>query len=88
MPRKLLFSKDAAKFLERLDRPTFARFDAAIARLRQNDPVDATLDIKPLAGMSGHFRLRVGKYRMLYELREEGVLIYAYKVAPRGDVYK
>ena len=86
--RKILFSKDAAKFLERLDRPTFARFDAAIARLRQDEPEDPSLDVKPLVGMLGHFRLRVGKYRMLYELREEGVLIYAYKVAPRGDVYK
>ncbi|WP_366141588.1 hypothetical protein [uncultured Helicobacter sp.] len=32
--------------------------------------------------------MRIGKYRILYEIRDEEILIYAYDADSRGDVYK
>ena len=37
---------------------------------------------------ANHYRLRIGKYRFLYEVLESEILIYAYKADSRGDIYK
>jgi len=34
------------------------------------------------------FRLRVGKYRFIYEVFEDELLIYIEKGGSRGDIYK
>lgn len=51
-------------------------------------PFDNALDIKKLRNKKGHHRLRLGKYRILYEIIQEEILIYFYKADSRGDVYK
>ena len=43
-------------------------------------------DIKPLKGADGIFRLRIGKYRILYKY--VGDCLLAIKLGTRGDVYK
>jgi len=43
-------------------------------------------DIKPLFGRKGEYRLRVGKYRIIFFIENENV--YIVKVDTRGDVYK
>jgi len=43
-------------------------------------------DIKPLSGRKGEYRLRVGKYRILFFIKNEN--IYVVKVDTRGDIYK
>ena len=55
--------------------------------LTQN-PYRNNLDIAKLDGYEHHYRLRVGKYRLLYEIIESQILIYAYDIDSRGDVYK
>ncbi|MDE7196835.1 MAG: hypothetical protein K2N69_07445 [Helicobacter sp.] len=44
--------------------------------------------IVKLKGEENKYRLRLGKYRFLYEIIEEQILVYAYKANSRGDVYK
>ncbi len=34
------------------------------------------------------WRLRVGEYRIVYEVHEEEVLVVVVNVAPRGEVYR
>ena len=34
------------------------------------------------------WRLRIGEYRIVYEIREDEVLIVVVNVAPRGEVYR
>ena len=34
------------------------------------------------------WRLRVGEYRIVYEIHEEEVLVMVVNVAPRGEVYR
>jgi mRNA-degrading endonuclease RelE of RelBE toxin-antitoxin system len=38
-----------------------------------------------IKGMDG-YRLRVGGYRVLFDMSETGITVY--KIAPRGQVYK
>lgn len=55
--------------------------------LAQN-PYKNTLDIQKLQGRDNRYRLRVGKYRILYEIIENQILIYAYDADSRGGIYK
>lgn len=34
------------------------------------------------------WRLRVGEYRVVYEIRERDVIVVVINVAPRGEVYR
>lgn len=34
------------------------------------------------------WRVRVGDYRIVYEVRDEDVLVIVVNVAPRGEVYR
>jgi mRNA-degrading endonuclease RelE of RelBE toxin-antitoxin system len=43
--------------------------------------------VKSLTGRPGEYRLRVGSWRVLFELAE-GDVIVVYRVAPRGSAYQ
>jgi mRNA interferase RelE/StbE len=38
--------------------------------------------------MGGLYRLRVGDYRIIYEIRDAVLLVLVTKVGHRGDVYR
>ena len=56
---------------------------ASINLLTQHPPVG---DIKPMQGMNGMYRLRCGKYRVIYGFCDGKLEIM--KVGARGDIYK
>ncbi len=86
-PFRLHLSRQAARALQQLDTPTRSRFARALDRLRQ-DPFDPTLDIRPLKGRPGLWRLRVGERRLLYSVDLVDRIVRVYVISPRGDVYK
>lgn len=51
------------------------------------DPFADNPNIKKLHGRPG-YRLRVGDWRIIYEVMNEEVVILVLKIAPRGEVYK
>ncbi|GAA0804683.1 type II toxin-antitoxin system RelE/ParE family toxin [Faecalicatena orotica] len=82
------YSKKAAKYINALDRPTKQRLKAGIEGLTQKPPVG---DIKLLQGFTdGRKRLRVGKYRIIYNYGSDGIIeiLYIINVDSRGDIYK
>ena len=83
----LSVSKDVKKFIASRDSKTRRKIINALEDLSK-DPSENTLDIKPMQGMTNHFRLRIGKYRFLYEIKNDSILIYVYHAGSRGDVYK
>ncbi|EGX7216047.1 type II toxin-antitoxin system RelE/ParE family toxin [Campylobacter upsaliensis] len=86
MPYNIEYHKDFIKFLKKhqdIQAKVFASFET----IAQN-PYEAKLDIKKLQGKANHYRLRISKYRFLYEVLENEILIYAYKADSRGDIYK
>lgn len=75
------------KFLLRCPAEVAIAFYQATLKLQVN-PYDSTLDIKPLAGFEKVWRLRIGKWRFLYEIMGNQLIIYFYDAGARGDIYK
>jgi len=74
----ILYSKPATKALERMDIYTRHRIRAAINKL-------PTGDIRKLQGHTVAYRLRVGDYRVLFDMDTEIIIT---NILPRGDAYK
>ena len=77
---EITYSKAAVKVINGLDRPTKERIKAAIEKIPEGD-------IKPMQGIRGSYRLRVGGWRILFSYPEDGIILIE-KVGPRGEVYK
>lgn len=82
------YSKKAAKYINMLDKPTKQRIKVGIEGLLENPPKG---DIKMLQGYSdGRKRLRIGKYRIIYNYGNSGKIeiLYIMNIDTRGDIYK
>ncbi|MEV0737062.1 type II toxin-antitoxin system RelE/ParE family toxin [Streptomyces sp. NPDC050549] len=69
-----------------------SRFDAmriltALTALG-DDPYRQDADVKKLTGPSGLYRLRVGNYRVAYQINDGELVILVVKVGDRRDVYR
>ena len=85
---EIRYSKTAAKAIKAMDSATKSRVRAGILGLTQKPPVG---DIKPLQGYhDGRYRLRVGKYRVIYKFGLEKALeiLHIIDIGSRGDIYK
>ena len=85
---KIKYSRDALKFLSKLDKKSIDRIRNAIAGLTFQPPVG---DIKTMQGYSdGRKRLRVGSWRIIYrhESEETVEIIFVIDIGNRGDIYK
>ena len=51
------------------------------------DPFASIANAKKLQGRSG-YRLRVGDWRVIYEINQDEVVIIVMKIAPRAEVYR
>jgi len=80
---KALLNREAQKQLDRLNDPTATRIADGIEGLECEPPEG---DIKPLKGSGNAFRLRIGDYRILYEVEDNHIKVF--KIAPRGEVYR
>lgn len=86
MSYAIKYAKQVEKFLDK-HKDLQPKVLSALEQIAQN-PFNNTLDIKKLQGEEHKYRLRIGKYRLLYEIIESQILIYAYKAQSRGDMYK
>ena len=81
------FVRSARKEFERL--PSKARNKVVDAlQLLAVNPYSELLNIKKLKGAEDVFRIRVGDYRVLYEIRNEKLIVVVIKVAHRSEVYR
>lgn len=79
----ILYSKSSLKFLKATDKPMRAKILSAIDGLTKVPPVG---DIKVLQGRDDEYRLRCGKYRILYTYNDNTLIIN--DIGSRGDIYK
>jgi mRNA interferase RelE/StbE len=83
------FSKSFTKGLDKLPDSVVERFYDDLKQIVNNPlPSNPTVDVKKLQGKKDHFRLRVGKYRFLFTIINDRILIYFYDLGSRGDIYK
>lgn len=78
------FARSAAKELKKLDRSAGKAVMSAIYRLASNPRPAAA---KKLVGRP-EWRLRVGDYRVIYDIYDSKLVILVLKVAHRRDVYR
>lgn len=60
---------------------------AALTAL-EDDPYGEDADVKKLTGPSGLYRLRVGTYRIAYQVLDGELVILVVKVGDRRDIYR
>ncbi len=75
----------AAKQIRNLDKVTQFRIGNAIDEL-QTDP--KSKKSKLLVGTKNIYRIRVGDYRIIYQIQKEVLLVIVVKIAHRKEVYR
>jgi mRNA interferase RelE/StbE len=78
-------SRRARRYYERVSTDIARRLDRALGSLEIN-PFGAG-DIKPLQGMTGTYRLRVGNLRIVYEVNRQARVVNVLHILPRGEAY-
>ena len=76
----------AARQLRTVPQPTALTILRALTPLG-DDPRRQDADIKKLAGYSDRYRLRVGDYRVIYEIADAQLIILIVGVGHRRDAY-
>ena len=82
------YTKDALKFLSKLDKKSVLRIREAINGLTFTPPVG---DIKLMKGYTDdRKRLRVGSWRIIYKygLEDSLEILFVIDIGNRGDIYK
>ena len=87
MKWKIDYSNSAKKYLKALSKPDRERIKSAVDKLRDGPYHRRDLDIKPLRA-SDNWRLRVGKYRVIFNIEDNKIHITIVEIGSRGDVYK
>jgi len=84
---RVVLSVSAKRFFEASSKALQGKLDRCLARLGV-DPRRHP-NIKPLRGrLTGHFRYRVGDYRVVYRIDEPGRLVVVLLIAHRREAYE
>jgi mRNA interferase RelE/StbE len=78
------FTTAAAREIRKLDPPIRRRIITALSAL-ESDP--RPVGVRKLTGYDNAWRVRIGDYRVLYEVIDSTVLVTVFRVAHRRDVY-
>jgi mRNA interferase RelE/StbE len=81
----ITFNRKAEKFLASLPRETRNRISAAIDSLADNPRPPGCLKLREHKPEG--WRIRVGKYRVLYQIHDRELLIWVFNVDLRDDAY-
>jgi mRNA interferase RelE/StbE len=83
---KIIFKKEASKSFDKLPRNVAKTIRSKLEAIAAN-PYAEHPNAKKLQGREG-YRLRVGDWRVIYEIQNEQLVILVLRVAPRGEVYR
>ena len=81
---EIRISEKAAKELDRIPEPIFTKIKEKIENLSRNPQPTST---KRLTAWPG-FKIRIGDYRMLYEIDRKHNRIIIYRIRHRKDAYR
>lgn len=85
MANTIQFTPAAAKQLEKLDAPVRRRIGAAIDGLVDNARPQGA---KKLQGSDDLWRIRIGDYRVIYQIHDRQLLVIIVTIGHRGDIYR
>ncbi|MCW3127160.1 MAG: addiction module toxin, RelE/StbE family [Bacteroidetes bacterium] len=84
MAYSLSFSKRAFKELEQIGEPFYSNIKQAIYGLTENPRPQG---VKKLKGRDG-YRIRVGNYRVIYNIFDKQLVVDVITIGNRKDVYE
>ena len=82
---RLIFRRSAVRDLRRIPKRDVARI---LSRIRALTTEPRPRGVEKLVGQQQRYRLRQGRYRIIYEIQDEELLIVVVKVGHRRDVYR
>ncbi|MBK9564754.1 MAG: type II toxin-antitoxin system RelE/ParE family toxin [Saprospiraceae bacterium] len=81
---ELQYKKKAIKALAKINDPYYSAIIQAIDELAENPRPNG---YKKLTGRSG-YRIRVGTYRIIYDIFDTTLIVEIVNVGSRGDIYE
>lgn len=83
---EIVFTKQAVRTLRKLPRNLSQLIREKIDEIAV-DPYASHNNVTKLVGRPG-YRLRVGDWRIIYELQDGKLILLVVKIGPRGEVYE
>ena len=84
----VLFKSRVKKQLRKLPKYIEEKFWSLVEELKKNPIPARKFDIEKLRGYEHTYRVRLGNYRVIYEIRVKEGKIVIHAVLPGEDVYK
>lgn len=81
----IVLSNQAKKALGKLERSVQERIVVALDLLREDPKPPKSVK---LTGEDGVWRIRVGDYRIVYEVIDDELVVWVIRIADRKDVYR
>lgn len=85
MPYTISLTRPAEKDLESLPKDVLRRVDAAILTLADDPQPHSS---KKLKGEEDLYRLRVGRYRIIYRIENDELIVLVIRIRHRREVYR
>ncbi len=82
---EIQYSKKALKYLVKLQANKAAKIVETIEKIADGE--SEGLNITRMHGVNA-FRVRVGDFRVIYEINNDELILIVIKIGSRGDVYK
>jgi mRNA interferase RelE/StbE len=79
------YTRTAEKEIEGLPAVVVPRINDAINRLADNPRPHGAIKLK---GFANKYRIRVGSYRVLYEIHDANIVVLIIQVVHRKDAYR
>lgn len=81
----LEYTPAASRQLAKLDKTTQARLKPKIKTLSENPRQHGAIKLQ---GFDNMYRIRIGDYRIIYEIHDNILLVLIVEVGHRGSVYR
>lgn len=85
MKYRIEVNRSAAKALKKILKPDRKRISEKIDSLAEKLP---NSDITKMKGNNPFHKVRVGNYRIIYEIQDDVLLILIVKIGHRKDIYR
>jgi mRNA interferase RelE/StbE len=83
---RIVFTKRSLKTLRRIPKPVADQIRLKLAEIAR-EPYASHPNARKLQGRSG-YRLRVGDWRVIYEIQNDELVILVLKIGSRGEIYR
>ncbi|MFH1738485.1 MAG: type II toxin-antitoxin system RelE/ParE family toxin [bacterium] len=82
---RIVFTRAARRSLTSLPEHILPRVDARILALSSNPRPHG---VKKLKGPEGHYALRVGDYRVIYDIQDDRLVVIVIRIRHRRESYR